>query len=412
MGDSIGEGVQSADASAATQPSSYLNWVAFKIGVPFALPLIQTGPFAVVGDTDQRSRLFPAVPPANLSVSGADVSSLLDDTADATNENEINSETDLVLFPYLGSQMEVAEFLNPLLIICWIGNNDVLSAVTSFDQLDASQMTSVAQFEERFTELVERLGNLDSVVVLANIPDVTNIAFLVDGEDLVKFVGSDFGLPEGDYTTLPALLLIKLGLDDGSLLQDPNFILDSSEVQQVRERTQAFNQIIAETAAGIGAPVLDVNSIFGQFASSPPVVGTIPLTTRFLGGLFSLDGVHPSNIGHLLLADSMLWLINSSFGTSFPAVTESEYMMTFFTDPFLDKDQDGRVAGRPFAGLLETIGWLLGITGDENDLEPDVPLTQYGAELSGTENAEGVGEPIDRQQLIQAFKKIWPARPQ
>lgn len=37
MGDSIGEGVQSADASYRTQPASYLNWIAFKMGAPCKL---------------------------------------------------------------------------------------------------------------------------------------------------------------------------------------------------------------------------------------------------------------------------------------------------------------------------------------------------------------------------------------
>ena len=40
-------------------------------------------------------------------------------------------------------------------------------------------------------------------------------------------------------------------------------------------------------------------------------------------------------------------------------------------DPFQDKDGDGRVRGRSGAGLLETLGPGLGISGDKNDFVPD-----------------------------------------
>jgi hypothetical protein len=57
MGDSIAEGVQTADANEWTQPFSFLNLIAWRMGAPFPLPLIRTGPFAVVGDNAQRLRI-------------------------------------------------------------------------------------------------------------------------------------------------------------------------------------------------------------------------------------------------------------------------------------------------------------------------------------------------------------------
>lgn len=376
MGDSIGEGVQSADASVRTQPATYLNWVARKLGVQFTLPLIQSGPFGMVGDTDRRSRIFPFLPAANIAVSGATVNSLLNDRADAMTVEEIDSETDLVNFPRLGSQIEIAEALRPPSIICWIGNNDVLGAATSFDQLDGSQVTSVPAFTDRFNQIADRLGALDSKVAFANIPDITSIGFLLDREDLVRFVGSDFGLAEGDFTTIVTMLLIRLGLDDGSLLQDPNFVLDASEVVFVQERIEIFNRVIDEGAARIGAPVLDINSIFNAIAANPPVILGVPVTPRFLGGIFSLDGVHPSNITHAIVADQFIELINAHFQTNIPRLTPSEFLQTFLADPFVDKDGDGRVRGRPLAGLLETLGPILGISGDRNDFVADDFSTQ------------------------------------
>lgn len=398
MGDSIGEGVQSADASQFTQPASYLNWVAFKMGTPFGLPLIESGPFGTVGDTSGRRRLFPGFGSANLSVSGADVGSILRDRADALSEAQIDSETDLVLFPRVGSQIEIAEAIHPPLVICWIGNNDVLSAVTHFDQLDASQMTPVEDFRRDFTELVARLEALDSGLVFANIPDVTSIAFLQDRNDLIKLLGTDHGLPAGDFTSLPTVFLIQLGLQNPSVLQDPDYVLDAGEVARIEERIRTFNQIIAEEASKTPAPVVDVNALFRHFVASPPVILGIPLTHKILGGFFSLDGVHPSNIGHMVLSDQFLAVINAFYGTSFPRIAPDEFMRTFITDPFLDKDRDGSSLGRPFTSLLETIAFVAGFTGDADDFNPS---------LSG---AAPLRVELDREAVLGAFRRIWGPR--
>src|SRR4029450_792553 len=115
-GDIIGEGVQSADASQSTQPFNFLNLIALRLGTSFPLPLIRTGILATVGDTSARSRINPSVAGLDLAVSGADVSSILRDRADATSTALINSETDLVLFPRLGSQIEIAQTPRPNLV--------------------------------------------------------------------------------------------------------------------------------------------------------------------------------------------------------------------------------------------------------------------------------------------------------
>ncbi len=72
MGDSLGEGVQSADANLRTQPNSYAVWVAHQAGLNFTIPYIVSWPLGVVNDTTLRHRLFPYTEGANLAVSGAD----------------------------------------------------------------------------------------------------------------------------------------------------------------------------------------------------------------------------------------------------------------------------------------------------------------------------------------------------
>jgi len=371
MGDSIGEGVQAADANYATQPYNFLNLIALRMGVPFPQPYILTGPFATVSSVDQRSRWQPTVEGFNLAVSGADVGSLLRDRADATSVGAINSETDLVLYPRQGSQIEVAEQLQPQVVACWIGNNDALGAILASDHLDASQLTPVPQFTADFTEIVLRLQAIGAKVVFGTIPDVTRIAFLIDNNDLVRFLGTDHGLPEGTWTTLPTLLGLKAGLMQPSILSDPNYVLDSTEAAIISDRIAAFNAIIRSVASAHGMAVAETGLLYEIIASGPINIAGVPITTRFLGGLFSLDGVHPSNLGQTLAAMVFIDTLNAHYGLGIPQIDAPLFAGLFLTDPSIDKDGDGTVAGRFGFGLLETLSLILGISGDTSDPLPD-----------------------------------------
>src|ERR1017187_4096876 len=54
LGDSLGEGVQSAIASDRTQPHVYLNLVAQQMKVAFPLPLLSTTFYGVIGSGSGR----------------------------------------------------------------------------------------------------------------------------------------------------------------------------------------------------------------------------------------------------------------------------------------------------------------------------------------------------------------------
>jgi hypothetical protein len=47
-------------------------------------------------------------------------------------------------------------------------------------------------------------------------------------------------------------------------------------------------------------------------------VGNFSLTTDYLGGLFSLDGLHPSNTGYGIMANEFIKDINAAFHTQIP----------------------------------------------------------------------------------------------
>jgi phospholipase/lecithinase/hemolysin len=373
LGDSIGQGVQSADANAATQPYSFLSLIAWRMGAPFPLPLIRTNIFGAVGSVDGRSRYEPTVRTNNLAVSGADVHSILYDAATAADVGQIDSETELVLFPELGSQIEIAERRRPAYVACWIGNNDALGAALAFDQLDATQLTPVAEFTADFTQLVQRLDAIGAKAAFGTIPDITGIGFLVNRNDLVRFLGSHHGLPDGSLTTLPAMFLVKLGLANGTIFSDPNYVLDPKEQQIISQHIDVLNDVIRTTVAAHGMALVDTHAIFDFLSSAPLDFFGFQLTTRFLGGIFSLDGVHPSNTGHALAAYFFIDALNQHYNANIPQLDpETLYWLTV-TDPHLDKDGDGRVVGRFGAGLLETLLTILNIAGDSNDTPAAAP---------------------------------------
>ncbi|MDH3388249.1 MAG: SGNH/GDSL hydrolase family protein [Gammaproteobacteria bacterium] len=370
IGDSIGEGVQGADAAWQTQAYSYLNLLNYQIGGDLTLPYIQSGLFGMVGDPAGRQRIYPNDMASNVAVSGATVNSLLYQRAIAQTQAQISNETELVLYPRLQTQMEYVESAKPVVILCWIGNNDVLSAALAFGNMNASQLTPVADFERDYIAMTDRLGTLvssnGSAVVFANIPDVTSIGFLVNRANAEAMTGFPVPLPDGHYTSILGVLLMKF-LGDASLVNDPNFVLDNTEVTAIRDRTQAFNDIIQREADRIGMPVVDINAKFNEYLANPPVFAGRPLTNTILGGLFSLDGVHPSNIGHALITNEFIKTINQAFNVNVPEFSPDTLNFLYLLDPSIDKDGDGKATGRLGVGLIETLAFLLGFTGDTND---------------------------------------------
>jgi len=395
LGDSLGEGVQSAIASDRTQPHVYLNLIAQQMNVAFPLPLMSTTFYGVIGNVSGRARENPSLVAADMAVSGADTTSILTAAAQAPAADE----TDLVLEPQTGlTQITAAAAARAPFTICWIGSNDVLGAVLAFDDLNATQITPVATFQSNYDQITSSLGATGSRIVYANIPDVTQIAFLFSPEDLTLFLGSSYGLPEGSYTTVVAMLLIKLGLEDPSILQNPDWVLDPTELQTIETAVVTFNQIIAQEAAKINAPVVDVYDLFNQYTANPPVIGGVTLTPRYLGGLFSLDGVHPSDIGHALLANGFIAGIDAYYGTTVPQIGKGPLTAILDADPFVDFKGALQVRGRPLNGLLETLGPFLGISGDYTNL----PGASKGVTSPGINPAAGR---LFMQQYFQAIGK-------
>jgi hypothetical protein len=93
-------------------------------------------------------------------------------------------------------------------------------------------------------------------------------------------------------------------------------VLDPSEIAIIQDHVAADNQAIREICGAANIPVLDVNALLTELATTGRKIGGVTLTSAFLtGGVFSYDGVHPNDIGYAIVANEFIRVINANGGT-------------------------------------------------------------------------------------------------
>ncbi len=365
IGDSLGEGDQSANAFTLSQQQSYVNYVATQAKVPLNLPLITSGKFGFVGLTNGRTRTDAALHPEDVAVSGATVHDVLNTAASA----KIKHEVDLVLQPYTGmTQIQVVEQVKPGILFCWVGNDDLINYVLDFTHLNAPKnITPITSFTADYQALMSRLKATGSKVVVANIADLTKVGFLFNNDDVTKFLGQNYNLPAGSYTTFGAVVLIKMGMATPSILTNPAYVLSASQISRIQNQIQQYNQVISAAAAANGFPVVDAFSITDSYVTKPITIEGVTITNHYNGGAFSLDGIHPSDTGYAIFANAFIRTTNTAYSLTIPELTLNQEIAVFNADPFVDFNGNGIVPGRPMSGLLETLGPKLGVSGDTHE---------------------------------------------
>ena len=379
VGDSLSAGYQNGSLLDCQQVNGYAAVVARQADVPLPLPLIAApgipnvltlvdpGPPPVLGvlmpDVSSPGRVDPTVQAMNLAVPGHRVQDAL--TVRPDPDFSTDPLADLVLgLPglFLGisrSQVEWAEALAPTAAIVWLGNNDVLGPAVAGN---ASQVTSVRDFRAAYREVLDRVSRTGADLIVANIPDVTALPYFTPAEQIAASVGLPLtvigpvlGLADGDFVTPDAFELIGLilaGAMPGPL--PGNVVLDAGEVATIRAATQQFNLIIALEALSRRAALVDVHGLFQCAAAHGIVVGDRRLTTDFLGGLFSLDAVHPTRTGYAVLANAFIQAIQLRFGTRIP---RADLVQVAAQDPLVLPTVNGSDDADTRATCTLWLGW-------------------------------------------------------
>lgn len=358
LGDSLTAGYQNGSLLDTQQPHGWAPLVAaqakFAIvqpliaypGAPSVLHLVSLGPppviTAVSGTTTGRDNF--ATQPTDLAVPGAYVNDILSTVPLANPAAGQQQLTQLVLgFPGFGygqdySQAQAAVAAQPTTIFLWAGNNDALVADLTGTP---NSMTSLADFTTQYKALITLLSTKTSAhLVIANIPDVTLVPYLQPAALILAeysaathlpatALSALFGISAGDFVTPEGLgeIAAILAGKQTTPLSDAG-VLTAAEAATVRTNVTAYNQVIAQEAQSVGATLVDINSVFSKTAANGTTVNGYTGTFSFLGGLFSLDGIHPTNTGYAVLANAFIDAMNSSMHTTIPDVSLSSVVAT------------------------------------------------------------------------------------
>ncbi|HEY7651420.1 MAG TPA: SGNH/GDSL hydrolase family protein [Methylomirabilota bacterium] len=364
VGDSLSAGFQNFSLLDRQQVHGYASLVATQArvrlrlpliadpGIPAVLALVSPGPPPVIVPEPGTStgRVDPTVQATNLAVPGAAVQDALALRPGCAFDEAtlVDVLTDFVLglpgclVNSTRSQVEWAEALRPTTVLVWIGNNDTLGAALA---ADASLVTPATAFKRAYAEMMRRLAATGTRLVVANIPDVTVIPYLTSAETLaaslglpLSTIGPVLGLVPGDFVIPDAVPLIQpilTGQAHGPL--PASVVLAALEVRKIRAATADFNAFIAAQAARHDAALVDIHALLDRLSRRGIVVGGQRLTTAFLGGLFSLDGVHPTNTGYAIIANEFIRALDEEFRVGIRPVSVADVKAE---DPLVLPEED------------------------------------------------------------------------
>jgi len=312
-------------------------------GIPAELELLSLVPTRIVAKPGLGAplNLGLARPYNNLAVPGAT-------SIDALNTVSGGGILSGLILRGLGTQVQQAVASRPTTITLWIGNNDVLGAAISGRAIDGVTMTPTDVFRVVYAAIVVELSQSGAFIVAANLPDVTSIPFVttippvvtdpVTGRPVeingntVPLLGEQGTLllsPDAKVTLAASSLLaqgigipVELGgrariegLRCIGCLPDEAY-LTPSEVAFIQDHVRVNNQSIEAICSAAGIPVVDINSLLNQAATTGLNIGGVTFTSDFLsGGLFGYDGVHPSQLGYAVAANEFVRVINQNGGS-------------------------------------------------------------------------------------------------
>ena len=352
LGDSLTAGVESASLVSTHQVNSFPALIARAAGVtgfeqplvsepgiPPELTLVSLAPGPIIlpkaATPGSPTNLALPRPYNNLGVPGADSFDILNTVTDGGGSHDL-------ILRGMGTAVQEALALHPTFITLWIGNNDALGAAIAGRAVEGETLTPVNVFRNRYQSLVDSLTPSGAFIVAANVPDVTSIPFvttippvvvnpatrqpvLLNGQP-VPLIGPHGPLASNSFVTLNASSLLAEGIGiptsvggRGTPLPD-SVVLDADEVAVIQDHIAGYNQAIRDIAGPAGVAILDINAVLQEFANGGRSVGGVRLTSDFLtGGIFSYDGVHPTDLGYAVVANEWIRVINEH-GARLPSV--------------------------------------------------------------------------------------------
>jgi lysophospholipase L1-like esterase len=368
-GDSLTAGYQNSQLIESGQVHGYANVIATQAGVSLKLPLLPPPGYpqitieqnyAVVTGLTPIPRLNTR-PTLDVAVPGFTVVALVGLPSscppDLTNPIEVMAAE--ILNPNCSTnpgptELAEAAALKPTTAILWIGSNDALFSLLFVD----TPPTGAATFSTLYSFAATTMAHASEHLVVANIPDVTLTAYLTSVPKLAAILSlsvgdmkTEFGLNPGDMVTPYAFQYILTGSTPPDSGPQGPIVIRAATLSDIRAHVIAYNATIAQEAAANGAILVDIYSLINDLAANGAVVGGRTLTTGFMGGLFSLDGVHPTNTGYAIIANEFIKTMNQFLPPAIPQVSVEQVSQT---DPLIFPESDrGKQTGHVSAGMAD-----------------------------------------------------------
>jgi lysophospholipase L1-like esterase len=365
IGNSITAGFQSNGINDSTQAQSYAVLLARSMGTRFAYPaLAKPGCPAPIANTQTGflvGQTATTVPPACSARIPASVTEIINNVAvpgarvlDPTSPTDAsNALTTFVL----GGKTQVQRALDadPSFVTIWIGNNDVLQAglsgilVPGVVPGQAGIRSTQAQFQTAYDALTSQLlaGAPDVKGVLMGVAQVSNLPSMSLGGLIAGSATIQAGLTaaagkavtvhpnctgSASLINVPQIIqAIRANTHPAVISCAPGalpapvgdvFVLDPAEQVTLSGAITGYNNYIKSKADALQFGYWDPNPLFVAKRATgeiPPFPNLASATATF-GPLISLDGVHPSGAAHILIANELIAVINTKYGTTLKPV--------------------------------------------------------------------------------------------
>jgi lysophospholipase L1-like esterase len=294
--------------------------------------------------------------------------------------NQVVGSESLYITPILSSfgrgstQIGAATRLSPTLAIVWLGSNDLLHYLGSNGGFPPP---TVASFQADAVNIISQLQKAGAKVAIANLLPVEDIPYFTPVAELPQifvaklgplgvtpaeaealaaetqaFLQSQYGLGTGSYLTLTgankvfgAVQAYLTANPPGSLPLDTALTaakigagdyVSANVAATGAQLNAAYSQAIAAAAHQRGAALVDVASTYNQILANG---GVYPIPTnpaccsvQYGGGLFSLDGVHPSDTGYAIISNVFIETIDQAYGANIPPLTQAQIEAINATD--------------------------------------------------------------------------------
>jgi len=275
------------------------------------------------------------------------------------------------------TMIEQALMMNPTAALVWLGNNDALVPALVGGGMKngnpvgiADAITPPADFERDYKAILDKLCGFvatsstgkngvcasETTLITATIPDLTGIPYFTPLDEVAQLFGvstktlmSKTGLNKGDSVRRSALPVIQkilngdptasiAGLCDSPIYALPvkqvPCIFRAADAAAVQNAVNAYNDAIARQSAAHDALMLDTNGFISRLQDKGYKIRNLRLTTSYLGGLFSLDGIHPSATGYAVLANFVIDEMNKEYKLKIPEASVEDVWNSDLLKPY------------------------------------------------------------------------------